>query len=390
MKNKQVSLLLHMYQPPWQHEDILRKINHESYGWLTKLLADNKEYQTTININYSLVELLEHHKLHNIIDNLGRGVEQGNIELTQSAAYHALLPLIPESEMRRQIELNHKKNSEIFKGVWKPKGFFPPEMAVSEEVIRLVNDLGYEWMITEDKVFEAKHKEAIPQNYAGTKNDLSLFFRSSLWSNEFSMNRPARNDYDTKQFINDLEQGIQPNNYLILAFDLETLGHHHPSYNQEAITNLYESIQASNLNLETITNLNDSLEKKPLTKTYEGSWSTNTHDIHQNNPYPLWQDKNNAIHQIQWAITKEVQELVETEKNNPQYHQARDLLDRGLNSCQYWWADQFRWDANNILDASQQLVQAAATLDLDKERLEPLLKKYDSLKEEVKNKDLTN
>src|SRR3989338_5732175 len=100
-QGKNVSFLFHMYQPPWQYPEVL--------NWISK-----NDFKVTLNINYSLVELLRKNNLEKIIENIGRGVENGNIELTGTSAYQAILPLIPETEARRQIKLNHEKNKQVF------------------------------------------------------------------------------------------------------------------------------------------------------------------------------------------------------------------------------------------------------------------------------------
>ena len=201
-KNKNVSFLLHMYQPPWQYKDMLETISNECYLWLTKWFSEQKGFKATINLNYSLTELLIDNGLNKIIDNIGAGLENGSIELTGTAAYHPILPLIPKDEIKRQIALNYKKHGEIFGNLWKPKGFFPPEMAVSPDLVRIVRSFGYEWMITEDIVNDMDRR--ISDNSIVTVDDFSIFFRNSDWSNKFAMEYPNRGKTNAEEFIQQL------------------------------------------------------------------------------------------------------------------------------------------------------------------------------------------
>ena len=86
--------------------------------------------------------------------------DRGRIEFLESAKYHAFLPLLPESEIIRQIILNNKTNSKYFGSVYKPTGFFSPEMAYSDKVARIAKKLGYKWIIADELAFSGKENQA--------------------------------------------------------------------------------------------------------------------------------------------------------------------------------------------------------------------------------------
>jgi hypothetical protein len=77
-KGKNIALLLHMYQPAWQYENVLRQISSECYSWLSEWMAEENSGRVNLNINYSLVELLLDNGLEKIVENIGRGIEIGN------------------------------------------------------------------------------------------------------------------------------------------------------------------------------------------------------------------------------------------------------------------------------------------------------------------------
>src|SRR3972149_1379683 len=97
---------LHIYQPPTQTEEVTRKVTDECYRKLVDLLLRHPDARVTLNINACLTEQLDRYGLHDVIDGRRALAERGQIELTGSAMYHPILPLIPAGEMRRQIEMN--------------------------------------------------------------------------------------------------------------------------------------------------------------------------------------------------------------------------------------------------------------------------------------------
>src|SRR4029077_10994651 len=101
---------LHIYQPPTQKPDILAKVTNESYRKLLKEVAGTKRAKLTLNINGVLTELLDNYGFEDVIRDIRRLAETGQIELTGSAKYHPLLPKLPRDEAVRQIKLNDETN----------------------------------------------------------------------------------------------------------------------------------------------------------------------------------------------------------------------------------------------------------------------------------------
>jgi len=141
-----ITFLLHFYQPHNQQDDILDRIVNESYRPLVEGFLDNPRFKVIVNINGALSTLLKEKGYHDVLDGFVKLAERGQIEFTDSGMYHAFLPLIPEEEIVRQIKQNGEANRSIFGEVYQPKGFFSPEMAVSDRVFKVVSEKGYKWM----------------------------------------------------------------------------------------------------------------------------------------------------------------------------------------------------------------------------------------------------
>ena len=86
------------------------------------------------------------------------------------------------------------------------------------------------------------------------------------------------------------------------------------------------------------------------------SWSTSADDILAGNPYPLWRDKDNEIHHLQWEhlylcieIVNKAQECADSDECKSLSGIARGLLDMAEYSCHFWWASRRpMWDMNLI------------------------------------------
>ncbi len=359
--------LWHFYQPPGQRDEIVYEVTNQCYRPVTNWLANNN-FHVAVNITRSLMEHLIKLHLHDVIENLGIATENGSIELTASAGYHAILPKLRdyeggESEVKRQIELNEEFNRKIFGSLWNPKGFFPPEMAFSPELALIIKEMGYEWTITDAPLFDAVHdyKISIPYRNIGTVNGLPVFFRSN-WSNEFALEMPKRHDYNITAYIARMRQDISKwfNDHiahLTLGYDVETLGHHVKEYNLSALDTYVKVCFENGIKPTLFSQILPQYEKKEV-KILPGSWSSSVEDIKAGEYYPSWYHSKNPVHRVfeqleQHAIAT-VHKAAELVSSNPiakqLYEKARKELDEGLHSCKQWWSNPLhgRWNTRHI------------------------------------------
>ena len=144
---------LHIYQPPTQKPFWVKKIADESYRRIVAELKRAPDAKLTLNVSAVLVELFDKNGCLDIVEDLKLLMKRGQVELTASAKFHPLLPKLPREEIIRQINLNNETNKKYFGEVYKPRGFFPPEMGFSSEVAKIAADLGYEWIIVDELSF---------------------------------------------------------------------------------------------------------------------------------------------------------------------------------------------------------------------------------------------
>ncbi|MFX0060247.1 MAG: hypothetical protein ACFE8J_18275, partial [Candidatus Heimdallarchaeota archaeon] len=215
------AFLFHIYQPPVQIPAVIKQIVEESYKPIINTLHNHPEAKITLNINGTLTEQLNDFGYDELIESISILAKRGQIEFTGSGKFHPLLPLIPEPEIKRQIRLNNATNRHFFGKVFNPKGFFPPEMAISEEVLDTVKKSGFEWIIMSGI---ANTLPEFPTTFVSQhKNGLTLIFRDDYISIDCAFDKI--NNIDT--FISRLYyKHTSEDYYIILAMDGETFGHH--------------------------------------------------------------------------------------------------------------------------------------------------------------------
>ena len=382
--------LLHFYQPPTQVHWVLRKVCIESYRPLVELFTDLPYAKVTININAVLTEMLCDHGFEDVVKGLQELARRGQVEFTGSGKYHPILPLIPLPEMERQISQNHKTNKNLIGKYYNPKGFFPPEMCYSKEILKPIAESGHRWIIISGIACPVTWPTNIIHQVNVNGSKVAVFFRDNILSNKISFH-----NIDAAGFIEHLKQAQKShkskgNSYVITAMDAETFGHHIQDCEKIFLAKVYESIEmdtiesvkpgsepppvapvesqhdgllasrevAEGKQIKAVT-ISDMLDVFPRGETIEpkaSSWSTDAPDLDAGNPYPLWNSQKNAIHQYLWEhmdiaialVNKAV--AVAKDKNAKQYaDNSRALLDAALHSDQFWWASRRPWWDPNLI-----------------------------------------
>ena len=193
--------LLHFYQPPTQVASMLKRICNESYYPLLQVFEEYPHARATVNFNGVLTEMLMDCGHKDVIDGFKSLAERGQVEFTGSAMYHPILPLIPKAEMQRQITLNTQTNRRFFGEAYTPKGFFPPEMCYSQDILEPILKSGYRWIILSGIACPADWPMDVIYKVEREGQSLTLFFRDDVLSNRISFR-----NMEAKEFIAHLEE----------------------------------------------------------------------------------------------------------------------------------------------------------------------------------------
>jgi predicted glycosyl hydrolase (DUF1957 family) len=337
---------LHIYQPPTQTEEIVRKVTEECYKKLVSVLQNKSRGKITLNISAVLTSHLDRYGYGDVIEGLRELAERGQIEFTGSAMYHPILPLIAEKEVIRQIELNTKTNRRYFGNVYDPKGFFPPEMCYSFDVAKIVAKLGFSWIIVDEMSFRGKigiARDDTIYQIEGLDN-FSVFFKERPYSAGLTYGRYP----DAQSFLKGLGNKLHEHHYLLTGTDGEIYGHHRPGQ-ERLLEGVFAEGTPKTCTIAELFQYFDRIEKvTPL----PSSWSTWEDEMVQGVPYPQWSYPDHEIHQLQWRLTNLAIEVINlTPGTSEGYDEARHLLDEGLHSCQYWWASCRPWWDTGMIEA---------------------------------------
>lgn len=367
--------LLHIYQPPTQDINVLKRVDKESYKPLFSLLEEYDDVKLSLNINGVLIELLYQYGLSDTMDLLKNLVSDSKIEVVGTAKYHPILPLIPKKEVKHQIHINEEINRKEF-GRWEGKGFFPPELAISETVVKIIRQLGYKWVLMSGIACPIEW----PYDKIYTSPDgLQLFFRDDILSNKISFK-----NITAKVFVKEIKEIFQKKNndksssyseidrYIVTAMDGETFGHHIPLYEKTFLKRVLDFItEDEKIQVVFISDLDKYF---PITKRNvtprESSWSTSYEDIKAEISYPLWKHPDNSVHKYYWKFMKSLNNLMNLVDNTDltmnwevekYYRTSRFFYDKGIYSCPVWWANPQNgiWSPNLIYKGIELLMKAS-------------------------------
>lgn len=361
-KNKIVWInFLHLYQPSNSKEYNIKEAIEKSYFRIIRSLEENPDIKFNININGCLLSSMEDLGYDNFISRINKLVKRKQIELTGTACYHPILPLIPEKEVKLQIKENEEILQKHFGKNFKPSGFFLPELAYSAKVAKIVKSMGYKWIILDEIAIDGKIKEHdFNQVYYDKNSGLEVVIRSRKISNNYVPN--AINDINQK-CSKDFKSSV-----IITATDGELYGLRY--IDQTAI---FEKLLKLN-NLQTITvsefikqNKKSIVSIKPLSH----SWATSEKELKMGQYFNLWKEETNKIQKKLWQLANLAHDTVEKYKKDDNYYWARWHLVRGLASCTFWWASakDFRlfgpisWSPDEIEKGANELIKSIRSIN---------------------------
>ncbi len=350
----------HIYQPPNWSVRIIKKVAKESYRPILSILKRHPNIKITLNISGSLTEQLAENGFKDIIRDIQKLIKRKQIELTGTAMYHPILPLIPTREIIRQIELNTKTNRKYYGKAFNPTGFFPPEMAYGRKVATAISTLGYKWIITDEISRNGTlNTTRFNTNYKIKGTKLSIVFRNRFVSDYFSFH--ANPNYP-EGFWEAVKNDGRSASTVITGMDGENLGHHRKGWD------LFWEQLVTSKGVTTLT-ISEMLKKNKRTKIISpkrASWSAQEREIKNGTPYALWDDPRNPIHQNLWRLIRHVSSRIGQKRTHPNYQQARILFDRRLASDQFWWASAKPWWSLAIIKKkTKELLSIALLLDND-------------------------
>jgi alpha-amylase/alpha-mannosidase (GH57 family) len=357
-----------------------------------------EEKEELINYHYSIMEKVipEHRRLQ----------EKRQIEIITTAYYHPILPLLLDNhsalraspglalpgrfkfpeDARAQVAMAAREHLRLFGE--KPRGFWPPEMAVSPETIPLLVDEGFRWTISDEQILcKSMNVEIYRDGYGhvlnpdvlyrpymarGEGTEIPVIFRDHHLSDRIGFvyqhmsGRNAAGDLIHRLHKIREHLGNSPDNHLVtLALDGENAWEWYPGDKGEFLHHLYQGISADPF-LETVT-VSEFLEKNPpkrrITNPATGSWVDHslTRWIGTENKNILW----NYLLEARKAIQKfeELDNANEKEATN----RALQNIYIAEGSDYAWWVDSMPYYLTAPFEAlfRKHLLRVYSSLDLD-------------------------
>lgn len=366
---------LHIYQPAEQQPDILEGIVVQSYRPILEGLREYKKVRLTFNVNGVLLELFDKYKYYDLIDILRKVGQEGRIEFTSSAKYHAFLPFLEEKEIVRQIKINDETNKFFLGKAYNPQGFFPPEMAYKEELTKIIENLGFKWIILDEIACGGEvGKVDYTKIYQIENTNLKVFFRERRLSN-LIMSAVVRSQ---KTLIEAMKNDSNTNRYIITGMDGETFGHHRPGLEKL----LFKIFETREFNLVKISEIPNYYKRVEIVKPVKSTWASSQQDIEKNIQFLSWSDPENIIHKWQWSFLKTVlNEFYKMDKNYPRYQMIRKKIDICLASDQFWWASAKPWwSLEMIEDGAYRLLNTIRKIpNVSKDKLKRVRDYYENI-----------
>jgi len=337
---------LHFYQPLNIESTKIKEATEKCYQRVIRGLEENKTIKFTLNISGCLLIRLEEGGYFELLKKTKTLINEGRIELVGSNAYHTILPLTPKEEIIRSVKENEAIIKKFFGNI-KLKGFYFPEMAINQETIKTIKELGYEWTILDPiSTSEKIHPENI---YQDKYSELKIIFRNHRFSRTYAPDLLQNLPKDFKQTI-------------ITATDGELYGLRH-----EDPTGEFENIlKKPNLRTMTISEYLNKQATKPI-NIRPSSWESTERELKRNLPYVLWYNPKNEIHLKLWALTGLIYYAYKNYQNDKEIYWMRWHMVRGIASCTYWWASgknfkehfgPIAWGPDDILRGANELIRA--------------------------------
>lgn len=304
-----LAFLLHIYQPPIQEGKVLKEITETSYIPLFRLIKNLLSAKFTFNIPLSLAYQWHLHGYDDLISDVKSLYEDEKIELVSCGAYHPLLTRLPEHLVEDEVVLNEYALGYYFgkdKGfegedalmLKNVNGFFPPEMALNDNVLNVLESLGYSWVIADEVAVPIEiRKEAESSVYDFAGKNIKLVVRDTHLSNTLAFTR----DTETSRFIEEVLRLRQEGKDAVVALDGEFFGHHYEE-GLYLLENLVNELEKLGIRLTTVSELVDASDTARLDKIVESTWAASQEAIDAGDNYPMWDIQGNEIQALMWEL----------------------------------------------------------------------------------------
>lgn len=345
--------VLHFYQPPLSRPEVILEAARLSYRRVAKALLKSPDSRVTVNFAGCLLEQLLSLNQHELIADWQKLVTSGQVELTGSAYWHALLPKISSEELVSQVIAQEKILARLFK-IDRPAGFFAPELAYSPGLIQWLAQRGYHYAIIDEISVDGRLDTPKQMFYRDQVSGLVLGVRQREWSKKYPP------EILTQEIDN------RPQN-LFTATDGELYGLRH----RDCRGSLERCWNNPEIKTETVSQAIASQETMTAISPVASSWESFPAEIINNQPFAIWDSRDNHLQKILWSLANLAQQAAQRFTGDSNQKWVVRHLHQGLSSCAWWWASgrdfvlfgSTAWNPEEIIRGAEQLAKSVRSID---------------------------
>ncbi|MCI0417493.1 glycoside hydrolase family 57 protein [bacterium] len=351
----------------WMDEEYLEKDPDVS-----KLVEKGRHYDEN---DKALLHQKEVELLRRVVSEYQDAAHRGQIEVSVSAVYHPILPLLVSSRVARESqpliqlpmsEFSHPEDAraQILKALKyhnkifgeNPAGFWPPEGGISESILPLLAEAGIRWTGTDEEILLHSIEKApvldkarwcaehlyTPYTREVAGGQISIIFRDHVLSDliGFSYSRiPAEQAAaDFMKRLHELSDRIKrapsdPPPLVTIILDGENAWEYYPHNGRDFLKALYKALSTDpEIQTTTIQQYISEFPGRPLERLFAGSWINHNFAIWIGHPEDnkAWNFLKEARDQMEYSTVNEPQKAVQIEKA---YEEI--LIAEG--SDWFWW-----------------------------------------------------
>ncbi|MFA6592701.1 MAG: polysaccharide deacetylase family protein [Bacteroidales bacterium] len=229
------------YYDDFANRTIMRRVAQKCYLPMNALLLDLvKRYKGAFKVAFSIsgsaIEQMERY-VPDVLESFRKLAATGSVEFLSETYYHSLSSLASPEEFKSQV-LKHKEAIKKFFGVT-PTAFRNTELIYSDEIGKMVRDMGFNVMLTEGAKHILGWKSPDYMYSDPIQPDLSLLLRDYSLSDDiaFRFSNKSWSDWPLtgEKYLSWLKAAATKGDIVNLFMDYETFGEH-----QSAKTGIFD------------------------------------------------------------------------------------------------------------------------------------------------------
>ncbi len=222
----------HNYLDDYTNQMIMKRVAEKSYLPMNSLLLElikehGSDFKVSFSISGTAMEQFEAYQPE-VIESFKKLADTGNVEFLSETYAHSLASLKSKDEFIRQVKMHAEKTEQLFGQ--KPVTFRNTELIYSDEIGKMVSDMGYDLMLTEGAKHILGWKSPNYLYNSATTPELKLLLKNYRLSDDiaFRFSEQSWKDWPltTDKFTNWLGNIDSKEEVVNLFMDYETFGEH--------------------------------------------------------------------------------------------------------------------------------------------------------------------